>query len=307
LEATDGLRYSARARIRYRSPQQPSQQPVSGFGNRCQPCGNSLHRGTGSGTAAFRLAGASHVHAPRARRLLAGSTDDAPHRFPTACLNGSPRSVHRLSANARQHGGTLHRRIFSRCFIACRRPASGFRSCSRRFAFHRSAFSRCIEIVFAPRPVAGDLLQRASILHRKPFDPLLRRISALHTSTSRTSLHRVDARFTRPSACCFIEQSLRCGSCTTRVAPAEAGSDAVSCNGPARYSATQEAGEPAVCARPRRAFPPGRSRSPPGEPAGSRCRRGRIVSAVPRVSGRARAALMQPRDSVASRNSAVGD
>jgi hypothetical protein len=138
---------------------------------------------TGSGTAAFRLAGASHDHAPRARRLLAGSTGYAPHRFPPACFDESPRSVHRLSAIARQHGGTLHRRVFRRCFIACRRPASGFRSCSRRFAFHRSAFSRRIEIVFAPRPGAGDLLHRASILHRKPFDPLLHRTSALHTST----------------------------------------------------------------------------------------------------------------------------
>lgn len=202
--------------------------------------------------------------------------DGLPHR---AAPLGAP-----LFGGALRREGTLRRRIFRRCFIACRHPASGFRSCSRRLAFDRSAFSRlhpgsstlhdpapptCFA---APRSSTGGLSVpcfagcRCSTRCRRA-----RRFTAMTPVLHgrRQLLHRAVA-------------SMRASHDARRSGRSRLRRRLVQRSG--AFPATQQAGEPAVCARPRRTFPPVACRLRAGEPAGRRRRRGRIVSAVPEVN-----------------------
>jgi hypothetical protein len=145
-------------------------------------------------------------------------------------------------------------------------------------------------------------LHRASILHRRPFGRRLHRTSALHGAWCRASLRRAGACCSsNRTVHCFTERRRRCGAHAPGDRPAQGQSIRPGARRFTPRTYRQRTGRSRCAARIRsRRVPPGPHWSLAGEPARAAGYRGRIASAVPNCrSGRARAALMQPRDSVA--------
>lgn len=162
--------------------------------------------------------------------------------------------------------------------------------------------------VYAPRPVAEALLHRVAILHSLPFGTPLRRmpIAPQATCFPVASPHTHPFRFIRRhtvSPSVRIDRFLHVG----RVILARGRLIHPIAHRSGFASARQSIGRTDGLRRIDWSLPVRLPQVVTGEPVRAAALRGRITSAVPRVSGRARAALMQPRDSVASRNSAVGN
>jgi hypothetical protein len=273
--------------------------------NRIEPCSSSLHRGPASGN----LLAASY-YGTRSRSTSAQPTcwndRNSSALLADGLLRGAP-LVHRihLFRGYPQHGVALGRRICGRGVKVFRRPAGGFsaKRCAStlgrtrlRLLYH----GRLHSTMWSRRPASPRIDPPQGL-----FSRLFHRIAALHPSPCRiASSHRRRYSSNR-AAFCFNERRLSMQS-SHRWRPLrhKAGSSIPRCDGSATRPAAQNTGRSRVLQRT------GRVPFHPIPTAFGRrtCRRDgrrrRIASAVPMISGRARAALMQPRDSVASRNSA---